>query len=321
MSDNIFTDDLFASYQHWAGIATFLRCPYEPNFQNTDIGIIGFPYGGGNPVEHMQYLGPRTIRNRSMGYGRLHREFHLDPFKSARIRDLGDVPQLHPLVPDLNAADAQAYYEKVFKAGIIPVSIGGDHSITWPILRAARATTFSEPVGMIHFDSHCDSGPEMGGTKNNAGGFRIGTEDGLIDPKRTVQIGIRGALALFEQDDWSNENFASVITTASFLEQGEASVVKKVREIVGDGPTYLSFDLDALDPSEAPGVADPEMNGLTMREIMKVIHGFRGLNLMGADIVCYCPPLDNPSQMTAIASSYLLHEFVTLIAEKVKKSA
>jgi len=319
MSEPIFSDELFASYQHWSGIPTFLRCPHQPNFQDTDIGLLGFPYAGGNPVEHMQYLGPRTIRNRSMGFARAHREFKVDPFKLARIRDLGDVPQLHPLVPDLQAADAQAYYEKVFKVGIIPISIGGDHSVTWPILRAARNTRFPQPLGMIHFDSHTDSMPAMGGTKNHAGGFRIGTEEGIIDPKRTVQIGMRGPVALLEQDDWSNENFAAVITTESFVEQGEESVIKKVREVVGDGPTYLSFDLDAIDPVDAPGVADPEINGLRIREIMKVIHGFRGLNLMGADIVCYCPPVDNPSQITALTSCQLLHEFVTLIAENVAK--
>ena len=321
MSEPTFSDDLFASYQHWSGIPTFLRCPYQPNFQDTDIGLIGFPYAGGNPVEHMQYLGPRTIRNRSMGFARSHREFKVNPFKLARIRDLGDVPQLHPLVPDLNAADAQAHYEKIFQAGIIPITVGGDHSVTWPILRAARATTFDKPVGMIHFDSHTDSMPAMGGTKNHAGGFRIGTEEGIIDPKRTVQIGIRGPMALLEQDDWSFENFASVITTESFLEMGEAAVVQKVREVVGDGPTYLSFDIDVLDPVDAPGVADPEVDGLRIREIMKVIRGFRGLNLMGADIVCYCPPVDNPCQLTALVSAQMLLEFVTLIAEKVPKKS
>ena len=116
---------------------------------------------------------------------------------------------------------------------------------------------------MIHFDCHVDSGPEQGGTKNNAGPFRIATEEGVLDPKRTVQIGMRGALALFEQDDWSNENFAAVITTESFLERGEESVVQQVREIVGDKPTYLTFDLDVLDPSgSSRRCRSREINGL-----------------------------------------------------------
>lgn len=314
------TPENFASYQHWIGIPTFLRRPYRSTFDGTDIGLFGYPYAGGNPVEHMQYLGPRTIRNRSMGYARAHREFGVNPFELARIHDLGDVPQQHPLVPDLQAADAQAFFEEVFAAGVIPITVGGDHSITWPILRAARAIRFTEPLGMIHFDSHTDAMPAVGGTKNHAAGFQIGTEERVIDPQRTVQIGIRGPMALVEQDDWARENFAAVITTEAFLTMGEEAVISRVREVIGEGPAYLSFDLDAIDPVDAPGVADPEINGLRIREILKVIHGLRGLNLMGADIVCYCPPVDTALQITALVASQLLLEFTTLIAEKVQQS-
>lgn len=305
-----------AAYQHWFGIPTFLRCPHQPDLKDTDIGLIGVPYSGGNAIERMQYLGPRTIRNRSASYGRAHRNFRINPFELARIRDLGDVALPRGLNPDMSAEDCQAFYEKVFKAGIIPVSVGGDHSITWPALRAARATRFSEPVGIIHFDSHTDAAPESMGTRNTAAGFRMGAEDGVIDPKRTIQIGIRGPQGDLSMDDWALENFAAVITTDAFIEQGVDAVLEKVRQVVGDGPTFLSFDLDAIDPSEAPGVADPEINGLRIREIMKLLDGFRGLNLMGADIVCYCPPLDNPSQITAMTASLLLLQFVTLIADR-----
>ena len=117
-------------------------------------------------------------------------------------------------------------------------------------------------------------------------------------------------------DDWAQENFAAVITTDSFVEQGVASVLETVRKVVGDGPTYLSFDLDVIDPGDAPGVADPEINGIRIREIMELLDGFRGLNLVGADVVCFCPPLDNPSQITAMTSSLLLLQFVTLIADR-----
>lgn len=308
--------DFATGYQHWFGPTTFLRCPHRPDFADTDLGLVGVPYGGGNPIEHMQYLGPRAVRNRSMGYARSHREFGINPFEITRISDLGDVPMAN-LNPDAIAGDIQAFYERVFRAGIVPVSVGGDHSITQPILRAARATTFSEPVGMIHFDCHCDSFPPMFGTKNHAGGFRIGTEEGNLDPKRTLQIGIRGPMGDTTMDDWSKENFAEVITTRAFLELGPQTVLEKVRAIVGDEPVYLSFDLDVIDPAEAPAVADPELNGLRLREIVEVIHGFRGLNFMGADIVCYCPPLDTPSQLTGLTASFLLHEFVTLIAERM----
>lgn len=309
--------DFATSYQHWFGPATFLRCPLQPDFKDTDIGLVGVPHCGGNPIEHMQYLGPRGIRNRSMGYARTHREFGINPFALARIRDLGDVPMPRGLNPDSTAEDIQSFFERVYRAGVIPVSIGGDHSITGPILRAARTARFSEPLAMIHFDSHNDAMLPLLGTRNHAGPFRFAAEDGIIDPAHTIQIGMRGPMGDPAMDDWAKENFAEFVTTQSFLRQGPESVLQKALAVVGDRPVYLTFDLDVIDPCEAPGVADPELNGLRLREILQVIHGFRGLNLIGADIVCYCPPLDNPSQITALTGSLLMLEFVTLIADRL----
>jgi len=310
-----------SGYWHWYGMPTFLRCPFQPDLKDTDIGLIGVPYSGGNSIERMQYLGPRSVRNRSMAYGRVHRQFRINPFELVRVRDLGDAPMPRVLNPDMAAEDFQAYFQKVFAAGITPLSIGGDHSVTWPVLRAARQTRFPAPVGMIHFDSHTDAGAPGMGSRNHAAGFRIGTEDGLIDPRRTVQIGIRGHLGILEQDDWAKAHFARVITTDDVVEQGVPAVLRDVRAIIGDGPTYLSFDLDALDPAYAPGVADPEINGLTIREVVQFLHGFRGVNLMGADIVCYCPPLDNAAQLTALTISSMMLEIVTLIADfKTRKA-
>src|SRR5262245_21204037 len=269
----------------------------------------------------MQYLGPRAVRNRSMGYARAHREFGINPFALARIRDLGDAPLHRALNPDLAAEDFQAFFAKVFEAGITPVSVGGDHSITWPILRAARRTRFRAPLDMIHFDSHTDAYPEAAGTRNTAAGFRMGAEDGVIDPGRTVQIGIRGPMAALEQDDWANHSGFRIITTEEFVTKGVDVVVQEVRRVIGTDPAYLSFDLDALDPAYAPGVADPELDGLTLREVRKLLHGLRGLELIGADFVCYCPPLDNPSQITALTISLLMLEAVTLIVDHAQSKA
>ena len=304
-----------SSYWHWYGVATFLRCPFQPELKDTDIGLIGVPYSGGNSIERTQYLGPRAVRNRSTAYHRAHREFGINPFDLVRIRDLGDAPMPHVLNPDQAAEDFKVFFQKVFKAGITPLSIGGDHSITWPILRAARATKFPAPLGMIHFDSHTDAAPPGLGTRNHAAGFRMGVEDGLIDPQRTVQIGIRGHMASLDMDDWSKQNFARVITTADVAVKGVPSILAEVLEVIGDGPTYLSFDVDAIDPAYAPGVADPEVNGLTIREVVQLLQGLRGVNLMGADIVCYAPPLDNPSQITALTISSMMLELVTLMAD------
>jgi guanidinopropionase len=310
-----------SGYWHWYGVPTFLRCPFQPDFKDTDIGLIGVPYSGGNSIERMQYLGPRAVRNRSTAYHRAHREFRINPFELVRVCDLGDAPMPRVLNPDRAAEDFEAWFQKVFEAGITPVSIGGDHSITWPILRAARKSRFPAPLGMIHFDSHTDAAPAMGGTRNHAAGFRIGAEDGLLDPRRTVQIGIRGHMASLLMDDWARANFARVITTQEVVEQGVEPVLREVRGIIGKGPTYLSFDLDAIDPAYAPGVADPEVNGLTVREVVQLLQGFRGVNLMGADIVCYCPPLDNAAQITALTVSSMMLELVTLIADLKTRKA
>jgi guanidinopropionase len=304
-----------ATYWHWYGVPTFLRCPLASDLTDTDIGLVGVPYSGGNAIERMQYLGPRAVRCRSTAYHRAHREFRINPFELARIRDLGDAPMPRALNPDAAAEDFESWFTKVFQAGITPLSIGGDHSITWPILRAARKTRFPAPLAMIHFDSHTDACPANTGTRNHAAGFQIGTEDGLIDPHRTVQIGIRGHMAALEMDDWARSHFAAVFSTEDVVQQGVPAILRAVRAIIGDGPTYLSFDLDAIDPAYAPGVADPEVNGLTVREVVQLLQGFRGVHLMGADIVCYTPPLDNPSQITALTISSMMLELVTLIAD------
>lgn len=311
-------DRLLPTFWHWQGIATFLRCPHQPDLADTDIGLVGVPYSGGNTIERMQYLGPRAVRNRSASYHRSHRAFAIDPFAVARVRDLGDAPVGRAINPDTAAEDFQSFYEKVFAAGIVPVSVGGDHSITWPILRAARATRFAEPVGMIHFDSHTDAYPAGSVTRNNAAGFRTGAEDGVIDPKRTVQIGMHGPMPGLDADDWAKENFARVVTLDAVVEAGVPAVLRDVRSVIGDGPVYLSIDLDVLDPAYAPAVADPEVNGLTIREMIAFLHGFRGLNLIGADVVCYCPPLDNPAHTTALVVSEILLECVALIADRMR---
>ena len=158
-------------------------------------------------------------------------------------------------------------------------------------------------------------------TRNSAAGFRTGAEDGVIDRKRTVQLGMHGPFAALDMDDWAKENFARVIPLETIVEDGVPAVIRDVRSVIGGGPVYLSIDLDVLDPAYAPAVADPEVNGMTIRELIAFMHGFRGLNLIGADVVCYCPPLDNPAQTTALVTSELLVEFVALIADRMRARA
>lgn len=310
-------DDAGMGFWHWHGVATLLRSPHRPDLSETDIGLVGFPYSGGNPIERMQYLAPRAVRSRSMSYRRILRSRQDDPFASARVSDLGDVPLPSMLHPDLVMEEAAAFYRRLDAAGIVPITVGGDHSVTIPILRAIAgpASRRGGPIGMIHFDAHADSFPPTAGTAHHAGAaFRLGVEEGLIDPARTVQIGFHGPVALAEQDTWSREHFR-VIALDEAVAMGTAAVAEEVRRIVGAGPTYVSVDLDVLDLAYAPGVADPEVNGMTSREFFDLLDRFRGINLCGGDIVCYCPPLDNPAQITALTSCEILLHLTTLAGE------
>ncbi len=310
------------SYMHWSGVATFLRCPHRPDMSDTDIGLIGFPYSGGNAVERMQYLGPRAVRNRSAAYRRMHRAFQIDPFATYRISDLGDVPLPNQLNPDQSAKDAEDFYKRVHKLDIVPITVGGDHSITTPILRAiaGQQSRHKGPIGIIHLDAHSDCYPEMSGTRHHAGAaFRIGVEEGLMDPARTLQIGFHGSVASLAQDDWSREHF-TVIALQDMIDRGVDWVVSEIRRVVGSGPTYFSLDLDVLDLAAAPGVADPEVNGMTTRELFTLLHKLRGVNIVGADIVCFCPPLDSPGQITALTASEIMLHFVSHVADYRSRS-
>ena len=319
-SNNVSSEELEQAcgmFQYWSGVPTLLRCPYKPDMSDTDVGLIGFAYSGGNSIERSQYLGPRAVRHRSSAYHRAHRAFEINAFDTLRVSDLGDVPLPNILNPDLAAADAEKFYRKVNERGIIPITVGGDHSITTPVLRAiaGKNSRHKGPIGMIHFDAHADSWGPMAGTANHAGAaFFIGAEEGLIDPARTIQIGFHGPTAALEQDTWSREKY-TVVTMQDIFDRGVDWVASEVHRVIGTGPTYLSFDLDVLDIAYAPGVADPEVNGMTTRELFALLNKFRGLDIVGADIACFCPPLDNPGQITALTASELLLQYVTHIAD------
>lgn len=326
MSTDLSPEELAAtiqSYWHWYGIATFMRCPLKPDLSDTDVGLIGFPYSGGNAIERMQYLAPRAVRDRAVSYRRSHRGFQVDPFSILRVSDLGDVPLPNILHPDLTARDAEAFYRRVDESGILPITVGGDHSVTTPILRAIAGPSSRRggPIGMIHLDSHPDAHAAAFGTLHNAGSpFRVAFDEGLIDPARTVQLGFHGSMGALNGDDWSKEHF-TVIDLEQLFERGVDWVASEIRRVVGDGPTYFSFDIDILDLAYAPAVADPEVNGMTTRELFSMMNKLRGIDIIGADIVCFCPPLDNPNRVTAMTISEFMVQLLSHIADYRRSAA
>jgi guanidinopropionase len=260
-----------------------------------------------------------------MGFHRSHRAFKINPFELCRICDLGDVEISNILDPTKAVIDIQKFYQIINQSGTVPVSIGGDHSITLPILRAIAGvkSRHMSPVGVIHLDAHVDAYGPVAGIKEHCGSaFMIALEEGLIDPHRTIQIGIRGAMGDLSQDDWAHNAGYRIIEIDEFNDIGVDSVIAESRRTAGDDnrPTYISWDLDVLDPVYAPAVADPETGGISINEAIKFIRGLRGINIIGADIVCFTPHLDT-TRITALNASSILHELVTVIADRISKNS
>ena len=301
----------------YSGIATFMRQELREDPENWDgieIGMIGVPFDGGVTNRPGARHGPRALRDMSTLMGRMNHQTKARPYDWAISADLGDV--LIEGVYDLDRGidDIENFYAKVVAAGIMPLTGGGDHSITLPIMRA-MAKHSGEPVGLIHFDAHCDTGPELFGHKHHHGGpFKVAVEDGVLDPKRTIQIGIRGpAEALW---DFSYSSGMTVIHIEELYAMGIESVIEQARTIVGDGPTYVSFDVDGMDPVYAPGTGTPEVGGFTTFEAQQMLRGLRGINIVGADLVEVSPPFD-AAGITALNGVQMMWELLCLMAEKI----
>jgi guanidinopropionase len=223
-------------------------------------------------------------------------------------------PRIYDLKGTLD--DIADFYRGLFAAGVAPLSAGGDHSITFPIFQAIAA---ERPVGMVHVDAHTDTWDEFLGSKFTHGApFRRAVEEGLLDPKRTVQIGIRGAQNSDEGWTFSLEAGMRVIFMEEFTALGVEAVVAEARRVVGDGPTYVSFDVDGLDPVYAPGTGTPEIGGLTTIEAQALLRGLRGLDLVGGDVVEVAPPFD-PSGNTALVGATMMYEILCPLAESVAR--
>ncbi len=294
----------------YSGIPTFLRAPYCKDYDNLDIALIGVPFDQGVTNRPGSRFGPREIRNQSGFMGFQNHQSKIIPYANLKIADIGDVPFFDRYTLDKGILEIENFYKNINKAGIIPISAGGDHSITYPILKAIGS---KESLGLIHIDAHCDTMSEAYGSKFHHGGsFYNAVKAGVIDPKRTIQIGIRGP----SDHLWafSYETGMKVIHIEEFYEMGIHSVIKEVKKIVGDLPTYISFDIDALDPAYAPGTGTPEIGGMTSFEAQQLIRGLRGLNIIGGDIVEVSPPFDQ-NGYTALVGATLMFEMLCIISD------
>ena len=262
-----------------------------------------------SPTGPARGSGPRAVRavERIGPYHHVHR---LAPLAEIKVADVGDVPFRSRFSLEDSLAGHRGVLRQDCGSGRQPrLSVGGDHSITFPILKALGA---DRPVGLVHIDAHCDTSGPFEGTKFHHGGpFRQAVLAGVLDPERTIQIGIRGGAEYLWE--FSYDSGMTVIHAEEFARLGTAKTVKKIREVVGDGPTYVSFDVDSLDPAFAPGTGTPEAGGLSTREAMELVRGCAGLDIVGGDVVEVAPQYDATTN-TAQAAAQMLFEIVALIA-------
>jgi guanidinopropionase len=306
-----------AKVPRFAGHSTFMRLPAVASAEGLDIALVGIPWDGGTTNRAGARHGPREVRNLSSLMRRAHHVSGIAPFSVANVADVGDLA-----VNPINLMDGLALIEQGMKAivatGALPLSVGGDHLTTLPVLRAVAHTG---PIGMIHFDAHTDTNDTYFGNNPYTHGtpFRRAIEEGLLDPKRIVQIGIRGSIYDPGEHDWAKAQGIRIIYMEEFVKRGATSVMEEARSIVGKADTYITFDIDSIDPSMAPGTGTPEIGGFTTREAQEMVRLLKGVNIVGADVVEVAPPFDVEG-MTALVGATMMFELLCVMAAMIHQA-
>jgi guanidinopropionase len=291
----------------YSGVPTFLDLPYAASAAGLDIALVGVPMDLGVSNRPGARFGPRAVRSIER-IGPYHPTFRVVPKGAVRAADVGDVPFRSRYSLEQSLEDIEHYYDALKAQGVRPLSVGGDHSITYPILKALGK---SVPVGLVHIDAHCDTMGAYDGSKFHHGGpFRLAVLDGVLDPERTIQIGIRGASNMFWE--FSHASGMTVIYMEDFMRMGVTAVAERARAVVGDGPLYISVDVDGFDPAYAPGTGTPEAGGLEAREGLVLLRALRGLNVIGADVVEVAPQYDPTTNTSQLAAQLLFEEFALM---------
>ena len=311
MSDPFFLPISGFDLPRFAGVPTFMRLPHvsldEARIQDVEIGIIGVPWDSGTTNRPGPRHGPRQLRDASTMIRAEHPVSGVRPYERSNCADLGDV-SINPADIEDSMNRITAFYNKVLGKGIKPLTAGGDHLTSLPVLRALADKA---PLGMIHFDSHTDLFHSyFDGTMFTHGTpFRRAVEENLLDPKRVVQIGIRGTQYDTEDLDFAKSVGIRVIKIEEFFDRGIQDVMAEAREIVGEKETYVSYDIDFIDPAFAPGTGTPEVGGPNSYEALKVVRELTGVKIVGADMVEVSPPFD-PSSNTAFLGVSIMFELL-----------
>ena len=299
----------------FANVATILRAAQKADAAGLDIALAGVPFDLGSSFRSGARHGPAQVREMSRLIKQLNYSTKVAPFELCKIADVGDAP-VNSLDIEASLESIQAFFEDIVANGAVPLAVGGDHTISLPVLRAMAK---HGPVGLLQVDAHSDTMDKMLG-KEYANGtpFRRAIEEGLIDPQRAVQIGIRGTLFEADEHAWAYEQGVTIISTDDFFELGVGNAIEKARAVLADKPVYLTFDMDVLDPAYAPGTGGLEIGGLTTRDAQLLLRGMYGLNFVGADITEIAPPLD-PTGNTALVAANIMFEELCLLADCIQR--
>ena len=318
-------DKIMMETLYWWGIPTLFRCKNDPDPKNCDIALVGVPHSTGNgTTERDQHLGPRAVRNVSAGLRRVHLDMQINPWEKKIIHDLGDVP-----LPEANnneqcIDDITNFYKKIAATKTPVVSIGGDHSITGGILQGLAANNLSltngKKISLLHIDAHTDTFSQLDhflGAKKSAahwGAYLV--DDGIVDPTRSMQIGMRGNPRTL---DWLQPSYDlgyNVVTMQEFKQKGIQEVISETLDKLGDNPIYITFDLDSLDASIAPAVSniEPSFTGFSMEEAKALIQSVKNKNVIGGDVVCLMPTKDSPNNITSMVAASIMFEIISIIA-------
>jgi agmatinase len=301
-------------YKPYEGVSTLLDAPLRldasglADFGGLDVALVGVPMDLGVTNRPGSRFGPRAVRNIER-VGPYHHVHRLVPSAEVRIADVGDVPFTSRFSLEQSHADIEAFFAGAQVAGVATLAVGGDHSISLPILKALGR---DRPLGLLHIDAHCDTGGQFEGARFHHGGpFREAVLAGVLDPERTIQIGIRGLAGYLWE--FSTESGMTVIEMEEFMTLGIERTVARIREVLGSGPAYISFDIDSIDPGFAPGTGTPEVGGLTPREAMALVRGSMGLDIVGGDVVEVAPQYD-ASTNSAHIGAQMLFEILCVVA-------
>jgi guanidinopropionase len=317
MSDPFFHPVSGFDLPRFAGVPTFMRLPHvpldHPRLNEVSIGLIGVPWDSGTTNRPGPRHGPRQLRDASTMIRAEHPVSGVRPFETQNCADLGDVGP-NPADIEDSMARITAFYDRLISNKIRPLTAGGDHLCSLPVLRALGR---ERALGMIHFDSHTDLFHSYFGGQMYTHGtpFRRAVEEGLLDPKRVVQIGIRGTAYDTEDKDFARANGIRIITIEEFFARGVDDVMVEAREIAGAGPTYVSYDIDFVDPTFAPGTGTPEVGGPNSYQAMQVVRGLSGVDIVGADLVEVSPPFDQSGGTAFLGVSLMFELLCVMVAQ------